>query len=586
MQPQVVCFHTELDRYTGSHGFAPAFLPGLVRELTLAVLLHDYVIVAPAVLTAHPLTLPAFEALAPLSRAGLLGTSTDRTAPSPLRYLAARIDTRVSELQARTGGVLGRQDQPRARELRARWSEVLPEVWPVRRPLDAQAQSFRRLIRERMESLASKNPLARQLIMRLCTLESEGRAVSRDALIALSLGARARFGHGVVHEVVHTIQATTLEMGARFSNSADKESALSCVYAGPWIRMLHASESLSGLPVPVDPRRTPDAARAAFRDLGLDLDALMLIEPEDLVVLVTSPEWRLLREAALSGSRDPDLTTSPWARLRANLPLRRRVAMTPALARGAPDVMFRAGTRRIVAALGMPFVSQPPSLGNPVLDTHRGELHDGSLVVALSERQTAFLSLLAIAHPHGLTRSERHALEQELLQREEMGAARPQEDGARAPALESRRRRARSTDLRLRVAFHRLRAALEPTRVRLARVGGIWRVEVRGGGLLRLRGWESEPTGRDTTAPVLPSLRSGLQVVWQALWWMGPGTVDLDSLCARLEELKGESRERARVARDVHELAGELGRSRAPWTVLRRHGRYRIVELRRRSENT
>lgn len=583
MAAQVVCFHTELDRYTGSHGFAPAFLPGLVRELTLAVLLHDHVIVAPAVLTAHPLTLPAFEALAPLSRAGLLGTSTDRTAPSPLRYLSSRIDARVSELRARTGGVLGRQDHRRARELRARWGEVLPEVWPVRRPIEAQVRSFQRMIRERLALLASHNPVARWLVHHVSILESQGRPVSRDALIALSLGARARFGDSVVHEVLNTIQATTLELGARFSTAVGGETARACVYPGPWLGTLRASERLNRLPLPVDGRRSPAFAHAAFRSCGVDLDALTRVAPEDLLPLVTSPDWRLLRESVLSSSRDPQLTIALWARLRSDLRLRRGIPISPAIACGSTGVTFRTGTRRAVAALGMPFVAAHPNPGNPVLDTQRRELHDGSLVVSLSERQTAFLSLLAIAHPHGLTRSERHALEQELSHREELGAV--QEAGARAAVLESRRRRTRSIDVRLRVAFHRLRAALESTRVRPACVGGTWLVEVLGGGTLRLRGWESEPTEPATEPPRLPSIRGGLQVVWRTLWSMGPGTVDLDSLCARIRELEGESRERARVARDVHELAVQLGRSGAPWTVLRHHGRYRIVELPGRSEN-
>ena len=70
-----ICYFGEMDSYTGS-----------VRAA------RDFVIVAPGNLVEHALALPLFEALAPLVRAGRLGTSGPKTEGGPLGYVLLRAE--------------------------------------------------------------------------------------------------------------------------------------------------------------------------------------------------------------------------------------------------------------------------------------------------------------------------------------------------------------------------------------------------------------------------------------------------------------------------------------------------------------
>ena len=115
-----ICYFGEMDSYTGSVRAARELLPGLIGRLKVMCALHDFVIVAPGNLVEHALALPLFEALAPLVRAGRLGTSGPKTEGGPLGYVLLRAE----RTQTGFASVLSKRAPGRAASTRAACSRA------------------------------------------------------------------------------------------------------------------------------------------------------------------------------------------------------------------------------------------------------------------------------------------------------------------------------------------------------------------------------------------------------------------------------------------------------------------------------
>jgi len=90
--PKDLCLYSELEHYSGTISHHSSDLPRLIRELKLACLFYDQVIIHDGNLLEHRLTLPAFETLAPFVHAGRLWISADYSAPSPLKHFLTQAE--------------------------------------------------------------------------------------------------------------------------------------------------------------------------------------------------------------------------------------------------------------------------------------------------------------------------------------------------------------------------------------------------------------------------------------------------------------------------------------------------------------
>jgi hypothetical protein len=561
-----ICFHTELDRYTGSHPATGAGLLAVVRELTEALLLHDYVIVAPATLTANPLGLPAFEALASAVRAGLLGTSLAE-GDRPRGLIHRRLAESAALAELASGGVLGRRERDMASWLEARWAEILPDRWPVRRDVVGQVRSYKALFERRFDQLAERSRLAARV-----ALVGEAAREHRDRLAATALQIVSAAESAELRELLALAQLTTLELGARFSVVAHATGlAQASIFPGRWV--LAAATANASLGLPLAPRLSP-RLMARFGRLGIPIAGLASHPGHQLTRLLSSGGWRSLRAAVLAAP-DDDLAEAALRHAPEVREAAREVLRGASGALGAPvgPAQLRPGSRRVLARLGSaaPAPERLEAGAQPVLDLRRRELRDGDRTVRLGEPELAWLVVLALVADAGLPRAERLALDHEL-RRGNTGPMGPSALGSVA----ARRRSARCAETRQRVMLHRLRAHLSGTRVRIVSVGGAWSLRLADGGPLSVleTAWSGERPDRGA-APELP-LRPLLRRVWGALWALGP-VVDLHALALHLRERAALLRSADRLARDVSAVGAALAASASPWALTARRGRYEIV---------
>ena len=159
-----ICYFGEMDSYTGSVRAARELLPGLIGRLKVMCALHDFVILAPGNLVEHALALPLFEALAPLVRAGRLGTSGPKTEGGPLGYVllrAERTQTGFASVLSKRAPGRAAQRIAELTEVKDRWASILPAAWSLERDVSQVVDSYVGRIQQQLESLShSPNPLA------------------------------------------------------------------------------------------------------------------------------------------------------------------------------------------------------------------------------------------------------------------------------------------------------------------------------------------------------------------------------------------------------------------------------------------
>lgn len=152
-------YYGELDALFGSVPPDPVALPWLVGDLEMLLEEFERVIVPRHALLEHPLTLPAFEVLAPYVAAGRLGTWGVAGGPGPYAFLEQRAwswaNVWFPPLSVRRKAGRGRWRREELADVLGRWRAVLPAHWVAVRsgPL-CWAQCGARLREQAVDALA------------------------------------------------------------------------------------------------------------------------------------------------------------------------------------------------------------------------------------------------------------------------------------------------------------------------------------------------------------------------------------------------------------------------------------------------
>ncbi|MGM0578206.1 MAG: hypothetical protein ACQEXJ_20955 [Myxococcota bacterium] len=578
-----VCYFGELDPYTGSFPNRLHALPELVATLKLLVLLHDVVILPPGSLLEHALALPAFEELAPLVRAGRLGTSADRAAPPPPTYFERRIErTLESQAHARreTPSIRWRRDE--ARRLRDRWLALLPKAWAVRRDVSAQVGGLADGVLAGSQDLRAQeaDAVARHLEDFLLRTRDAGVTPLRDHVLAFLGELRGDVPREQIQRAAALVQNTYFAQGVA-RHDVGRATGDGCVlFPGLFASVARHAD----LVAPWDDALRDGVLRERAERLGVDLAALLQLSVADVLELAASDEWQALA-TALRGQPEPpaEVVEAVRARLagrdiRDALPGGAEALGSAALAPrllpppwqlAAYGLLGSLGATEHGAAAASP--TDPPTLE---LDWSRRELRSGIRPregVALTPAQTHLLTLLAIAGEVGLSLEE---LRQALRELDLLAFDNPDWQPAPPHPTEA----AGALRNRLDVEKSKLEQLLSPMGHGVEVSAGRWRLRAPERFALVGTPWQV-PT-QDQRVPAPPeALSPQMRRAWRVLARHMPS----ETSAARLAQALGwaESADAARkVSRAIHRLRSRLEQSRQAWTVhADQLGSYRLLPL-------
>lgn len=517
-----ICYYGELDPYSGVHRRAAASLDSLVRDLSLALLLHDYVIVPPGNFFEHPLTLPAFRRLAPFVRVGRLGTSTDDVGANARRYLAGRREAARAALPPvlADNRALGLWPASALSVMEREWSELLPEHWVVRRHLSSQLTTFRDIVLAGLTALEARHAEAQNVTrhVREALDRSHGRA-DRHVLLT-SLGAAAGDSRLRLAAAVVVQQAFFAAGIAPYSKTlrepgGDTERPTELfMFPSAFDRLRASLQEVGGIvaPLPVDPALNVDLTSARLRTCGIDLAAVLGLPPERLLVLAESAAWRIARLGLRTAHLDARLLRAGVApvlseRPRVHALAGGKVELPPAatLPPHVIDAMLVVG----------PWRHDDDGTARWVLDLLSGELIDRTTSSrrALPRGQARLLAVIAMGDEHGAARAEM------------LAALAP----TRRRAHHSAEERTRRGDMTLRTLLARLRGMLEEVGLTLVSQPQGRTVLQCPGGRLALQGVAAAREQRppsDAPSTCTPTERRAYEALRRA--W--PGSVAVEAL--------------------------------------------------------
>jgi hypothetical protein len=529
-----ICFFGELDVFTGSVPHERVALPELVADLRVLLLLHDRVVLPPGNLIEHPLSLPAFGALAPFSRGGLLGTSGD-VGTTPMGVILGRTEKTLQRgkraWRAQTWRRLALEQVALA------WDDLLPETFAVVRDVGAITEAYATSIARQLDAL-SDTPTAtaaERLLIALDRARQSGRGdTDRTALLARAAGFRGEVDPLGLHRAVSLVQGAYFLQGAssHLKWAPGLPAARLELYPGPFARR-HAqlATQVPGVePLPLG-RRNCDESRAFLAALGLHERLFRSAAVDDLRALVDEPVWHRIRSLFEAEALPADLSRESVRLLTGVDSLER------ALARLAPVL----GVGTLVDARGLPFrnplqtavqatlgVLPPESVPPPkalVFDLAAGTL-DGA---SLSPAEARLLAALHAAGDWGLSVPDVMQMQADLAAiagTDELPRA-PELPTQLGPALHARRAAADQ-------ARHRLSQRLGPIGAAVVVHHGRWRLQ----SLREIRvvgtAWTPPPDGRDALPPAPSALKGQLRDLWNALEAAYPEGVTLGALAVCL----------------------------------------------------
>lgn len=556
----LIGFYVELDIYSGSIPPRPEALQSLVNDLKILCLACDHVIVSPGSYIEHPLCLPAFECLDALVREGVLGTSADVSAPSPLESMKHRIDESTHGRSPLMHERYTRRDQV---ELQDRWLSLTPSTWTVRRSLEAQTFKYSQGIHAWLREQIPRNPKSAGKLLDFVErrLGRDSSTLSRHALLAQLAEHRGWMSPRELSYYAEIIQAGFFRFGALGHNITGD---VRCVLVpGPFIeRLRHRwNESPDFALPPILPDLAPAKLSERLRTLGVEPRFLLSLSATDLLELIRSPEWQATRQhllgppVAVSGIVLPGILRKTGSAT--HVP-----SLPPAPVRTADDWQLS-----VYATISTFALSSPSASVGFVLDWPSRRLlgPDGG-ACSLTPLYNDLLVLMATAGDAGV---DLGAIARVLRVRD------VQDWGTSSTTSTLAKKSASSSSLRNRIDVHRatLATTLQPIGLGVLVADGRWRltepVMVRGSP------WDPEVS----TAPTIPPEGLSLQarILWTTLAEHHPYFVAL----GRLLEIVGKDDDRkgrVAVAVAMTRLIRRLRDLRVPWSIERDHvGGYRLA---------
>lgn len=597
-----VTYYGELDPFSGSIRHRVADLPRVVADLQAALLLSDVVIVPPGNLLEHPLTLPAFEALAPFVAAGRLTTTTDPSSPGPHALLDERVALHLDERARGVSPPMSprsiRSRPPRPpgpvavehlrgiEEVRRRWHDVLPPAWTLARDVDTQVVGFAdRLLRFCAET-RNPSPGTRALQRAVDRVLQAGRArPDRGTLLAYLAARRDDLPPREVSRLALAVQSAFFAMGAAVHGprpGSRHTGPVAHLFPGPFAGLLlqHGRQVDALDRPPYDWDLAPGRLDQRFRRLGLDRRRVLAAGPRALLDVARSPEWQAV-VALLDGPEPPpDLERALAALFRRAPDFRDALGLVGTVLPRAPESLrspppalpapWQLATHALLGAA----VADRTGDGAAVLDLRTLRLSRGAIMAALTRPEAHLVTILIVAGEVGVGL---HDVKQLSLDVDRLAAtAETPLDHAWAPQARERADLDAARLNRVNVRKTRVNAALAPLGLRIEATPGRGRWRLVAGPpaveeAVRLDGtvWDLLGTAAPPQAPA--DLSPQQARLWSALAEVAPRHVAVPALARALGKPEDE--------RGLRQTVGALGKLGARLVAL--GGPVGVVRFRR-----
>lgn len=289
---QSVCLYSELEPFSGSISHNSSDLPRLIWDLKLACLFYDVVVVHRRNLFEHPLTLPAFEILAPFVKSGQLWTSANESDSLPEYYVRQKVQQLekffVSNRVARNIKNTKKRKKL-VNDIKDRWRRIVPVDWKIKRCGCEQAASVLNNIDDYLSQFKDNKF---RLVHPLLDLVQRMRAdndFDKELILAKVGTLRGQIHSARLSEIATLIQTEFVRAGAKFNHAV--------IYPGQSAQYL--TNTHFGR-LPFADQKTWHQAKERLDNVGLNLDQLLNLPVEALFEIAQSEAWQTIRKALLN----------------------------------------------------------------------------------------------------------------------------------------------------------------------------------------------------------------------------------------------------------------------------------------------
>ncbi len=288
--PPSVCLYSELESYSGSITHNPTDLARLVRDLKFACLFYDSVVLHRRNLWDHPLTLAAFEQLAPFVVSGRLWTSANEHDGAPAAYVAQKIQ-QITDFFAHAPCC----QRDELNIIRDRWQRITPTEWKIQRRGALQSQR----VWQRIDAylMAFKHAQFKPLYPFLDWVQTAQAHHQFDKELILAKLGKLRSQLQPRHwaELTALMQMEFLRVGAEFNQA----------HIYPGASRAYLSNGLFE-PLPFAVQDVKNIQQCAI-NINLPLETLLALPSQRLFEISESGAWKTIRDSLLNNRLDKEV---------------------------------------------------------------------------------------------------------------------------------------------------------------------------------------------------------------------------------------------------------------------------------------
>ncbi len=575
---QSVCLYSELESYSGSISHNPSDLARLIWDLELACLFYDVIIVHRRNIWEHPLTLPAFEILAPFVKCGQLWTSANEFDQLPKDYVEQKAQ-QLEHFFCR--GYVKKINA--VDDIKERWLRIIPVEWKIHRCASKQATRVLKNIGRYLSKF--KDNKFRQLhpLLDFVQRMRADNDFDKEATLAKVGILRGLLHPALLSEIATLIQTEFVRAGANFNEAV--------IYPGKSAQCL---TNLHFGPLPFA-HQTLHQVKERINSVSFNLDELINLPVPMLFEITQSKQWLMIRNALLNDIFEAEIQQQMRSVFSTNLSFQNQLEKllniscqfkkvenpTPHL---SPIFMPSPWALVSQSLLGNASVAAPINVKKAsntfILDLESRVLYDEnspSSQVKLSQQQTNLLSILVNDGKLGLTVElmkqwliELDALKEEYPKWESLAELNPERDD-RFFLLRNR----------IDVLKRDINKKLKPLGLRIGgETGkGRWYLETENAGTnltLKLAGTAWEKFEKREAKDTPPGLSPQSKLIWNCLQEYYPGFVSAKALAEILgTEWDGEKTGK-QISKAIYKLKNQLKNEN--WTIMSdTRGKYTII---------
>jgi hypothetical protein len=293
--PRRICLFGELDTYAGSFPQTKESLPRLIKQLKIACLLYDEVIVNTNVFLDHALTLPAFKELSLFTKAGVLWTSAVENQVRPDEYIFERAKRIYGE---KLNKGISKKSSENLYRIIDNWQSIAPKEWRLIRKEAHQEKCATANILHNLNQLSFATRQATEVksyLVDIVAYMQQKKVFDRNEIIARLGGVRECISTDEFSHLALVVQGEYMIQGVH-----NKKNVNVSLFPGQYIKCLRQYDYLfQAQPLPVDMGSIKKINDRLFRS-GFTLSDLADIPSKELFSLSQSSDWQIWRDYLLS----------------------------------------------------------------------------------------------------------------------------------------------------------------------------------------------------------------------------------------------------------------------------------------------